>query len=64
MVKKKAKAAKRKASPAKKAVSKKNNSANETEDAKAIAEKIFANLKKPKQLRQYFAPHRRPSHFD
>tara|TARA_B100000519_G_C14118882_1_gene379443 strand:+ start:453 stop:599 length:147 start_codon:yes stop_codon:yes gene_type:complete len=48
MVKKKARAAKRKASPAKKAVSKKNNSANETEDAKAIAEKIFANLKKPK----------------
>ena len=48
MVNKKAMAAKRKASPAKKAVSKKSNSANKTEDAKAIAEKIFANLKKPK----------------
>jgi hypothetical protein len=48
MVKKKTKAAKRKASPAKKAVSKKSNSANKTEDAKALAEKIFANLKKPK----------------
>ena len=48
MVKKKTKTAKRKASPAKKAVSKKSNSANKTEDAKALAEKIFANLKKPK----------------
>ena len=48
MVKKKAKATKRTANPAKKAASKKNNSANETEDAKALAEKIFANLKKPK----------------
>jgi hypothetical protein len=48
MVKKKAKAAKRKASPAKKAVSKKNNSSADTEDPKALAEKIFKHLKKPR----------------
>ena len=47
MDKKKAKTTPRKTRAKKKAASK-NNSAKTTEDAKAIAEKIFANLKKPK----------------
>ena len=47
MDKKKTKTTPRKTSAKKKTASK-NSSAKTTEDAKAIAEKIFANLKKPK----------------
>tara|TARA_S200000501_G_scaffold186316_1_gene175169 strand:- start:68 stop:262 length:195 start_codon:yes stop_codon:yes gene_type:complete len=46
MVKKKAKETPKSTSN-KKAESKKNNSSADTEDAKALAEKIFKNLKKP-----------------
>ena len=46
MVKKKAKETPKSTSD-KKAESKKNNSSANAEDAKALAEKIFKNLKKP-----------------
>ena len=47
MVKKKTRTTKRKTNSTKKASNTKGNPANTTDDAKAIAEKIFANLKKP-----------------
>ena len=47
MAKKKVKAAPRKANSGKKVAHTKDKPVSETEDAKALAEKIFANLKKP-----------------
>ena len=47
MAKKKAKATQRKANSEKKVAPTKDKPVSETEDAKALAEKIFANLKKP-----------------
>ena len=47
MVKKKAKTTQRKTNSKKEAPKKHDVPSNTTEDAKAIAEKIFANLKKP-----------------